>query len=130
MANVPGNLKYSKTHEWVRVEGDIAVIGITDHAQAELGDIVYLDLPEPGRIVESEGQFGEVESVKAVSELFSPVSGEVVEANMAIADTTEVVNDEPYTNGWLIKVRMRDPSELANLLDAADYAKFAEEGGH
>jgi glycine cleavage system H protein len=130
MGNVPGNLKYTRTHEWVRVEGEIAVIGITDHAQAELGDIVYLDLPEPGRIVESEGQFGEVESVKAVSELFSPVSGEVVEANTAIADKTEVVNDEPYTNGWLIKVRMSDPSELANLLDASDYAKFAEEGGH
>src|SRR6185369_330137 len=96
MANVPGDLKYSKTHEWVRVEGEVATIGITDHAQAELGDIVYLDLPEAGRILESESSFGEVESVKAVSELFSPVSGEVVESNTAIADTTEIVNEDPY----------------------------------
>ena len=130
MANVPGDLKYSKTHEWVRVEGDIATVGITDHAQAELGDIVYLDLPEPGRILQHDAPFGEVESVKAVSELFSPVSGEVVEANTAITNTTEIVNEDPYGSGWLIKVRMRDSSELAGLLAAADYTKFAEEGGH
>jgi glycine cleavage system H protein len=129
MANVPGELKYSKTHEWVRVEGDIATIGISDHAQAELGDIVYLDLPEPGRLLKAEDQFGEVESVKAVSELYTPVGGEVVEANTGIRDTTEVVNDDPYGNGWMIKVRMSDPSELDALLAAGDYAKFADEGG-
>jgi glycine cleavage system H protein len=130
MATVPGELKYSKTHEWVRIEGDTATIGITDHAQAELGDIVYLDLPEAGRMLQSEAEFGEVESVKAVSELFSPVSGEVLAANTEIADTTEVVNEDPYGKGWLIKVRMSDPSELSHLMDAADYEKFADEGGH
>ena len=104
MASIPTDLKYSKTHEWVRVEGDVATIGITDHAQAELGDITYLELPEAGRILQNDTQFGEVESVKAVSELFAPLSGEVIEANTGIADTTEVVNEDPYGNGWLIKV--------------------------
>ena len=130
MATVPEGLKYTKTHEWVRVEGVTATIGITDHAQAELGDIVYLDLPEPGRMLEHEGQFGEVESVKAVSELFSPVSGEVVESNTGIANSTEVVNEDPFGKGWLIKVRLANPAELSELLDPADYTKFAEEGVH
>jgi glycine cleavage system H protein len=130
MANVPGELKYSKTHEWVRVEGDIATIGISDHAQAELGDIVYLDLPEPGRILSAEDQFGEVESVKAVSELYSPVSGEVVEANSAISNATEVINDDPYGKGWMIKVRMSSPSDLDGLMTAEAYRPFADEGGH
>jgi glycine cleavage system H protein len=128
--NIPANLKYSKSHEWVRVEGDVAVIGITDHAQDELGDIVYLDLPEVGRVLSAEEQFGEVESVKAVSELYSPVSGEVVEANTSIQDTTEVVNDQPYLEGWLIKVRLSNPVELDSLLDAEAYAAYAEQGGH
>lgn len=130
MARVPDDCKYSKTHEWVRVEGDVATIGITDHAQAELGDIVYLELPEPGRIVQSESQFGEVESVKAVSELNSPVSGEVVEANSDITDSTEIVNEDPFGKGWLIKVRMSDTAQLANLMDAADYVRFADAGSH
>lgn len=131
MATVPPDLKYSKSHEWVRVDADgaVATIGITDHAQAELGDIVYLDLPEAGRIIQHESQFGEVESVKAVSELFSPVSGEVIETNTGIADTTEEVNQDPYGTGWLIKIRMSDPAELTNLMDAADYEKFADAGG-
>jgi len=130
MASVPAELKYSKSHEWVRLEGDVATIGITDHAQAELGDITYLDLPETGRMVQADGLFGEVESVKAVSELFSPVSGEVIEANTDIATATELVNEDPFGKGWLIKVRLSDTSELASLLDAADYQKFADEGGH
>ena len=130
MASIPGDLKYSKTHEWVRISDDVATIGITDHAQAELGDITYLDLPKPGRQLEVDAQFGEVESVKAVSELFAPISGEVLEANTAISDTTEVVNEDPYGNGWLIKVRLSDSAQLANLMDAADYTKYAEEGGH
>ena len=130
MPEVIPNLKYSKTHEWVRLEGDVAVIGITDHAQSELGDITYLDLPESGRVLQHDEQFGEVESVKAVSELFSPVSGEVVETNTDISDTTEVVNQDPFGKGWLIKVRLANPSELASLMDAADYKKFADEGGH
>ncbi len=130
MANTPGTLKYSKTHEWVRVDGDIATIGITDHAQEELGDIVYLNFPETGRTLAFDEQFGEVESVKAVSELFSPVSGEVVEINTSIASTTEVVNDDPYGNGWLLKIKLSDPAELDHLLDAEGYHQFAEEGGH
>ena len=130
MARVPAELKYSKSHEWVRLDGDVATIGITDHAQAELGDITYLDLPEAGRMVQADGLFGEVESVKAVSELFSPLSGEVVEINSEITSATELVNEDPYGKGWLIKVRLSSTEELASLLDAADYEKFADEGGH
>jgi len=131
MAAIPRDLKYTTSHEWVRVApgSDEATIGITDHAQAELGDIVYLDLPETGRIVQREGQFGEVESVKAVSELYSPVSGEVIETNTGISDTTEEVNQDPYGNGWLIKIRMSDTAELSNLMDATEYEKFTESGG-
>ena len=130
MASIPDDLKYSKTHEWVRLENGVVTIGITDHAQAELGDITYLDLPKPGQVLKADAQFGEVESVKAVSELFAPVSGEVVDSNTAISDTTEVVNEDPYGNGWLIKVRLADPAELSGLLDPADYRKYADEGGH
>ena len=130
MATVPAELKYSKTHEWVRVEGDAVTIGITDHAQSELGDVVYVDLPEPGLQLPREAHFGEVESIKAVSELFTPVSGEVIEANTALTEATEAVNDDPYGSGWLIKVRLSDPSELAELMDANDYAKFAAAEGH
>lgn len=128
--NIPAELKYSKTHEWVRIEGDTATIGITDVAQDELGDIVYLDLPEAGRILASEEQFGEVESVKAVSELISPLSGEVVESNTGIQDSTEVVNEQPYADGWLIKVRLSNPSEVEALLSAEEYSAFVSEGGH
>ena len=130
MTSIPDDLKFSKTHEWVRLNGDIATIGISDHAQEELGDITYLDLPTPGKILEMDVQFGEVESVKAVSELFAPLSGEVLETNTDITETTEVVNEDPYGNGWLIKVRIADRTELAGLMDPADYEKFAEAGGH
>lgn len=130
MAKVPSDLKYTRSHEWVRLDGDVATVGITDHAQAELGDIVYLDLPEPGRVLQSDTQFGEVESVKAVSELFAPLTGEVIETNTGITDTTEIVNQDPYGEGWLIRVRVHDSAQLANLLAAGDYEKFAEEGGH
>jgi|SRR5579884_1369827 len=127
--SIPNDLKYSQTHEWARIEGDTATIGITDHAQAELGDIVYLDLPEPGRMLQKGEQFGEVESVKAVSELYSPVSGEVVEANTGITDTTEVLNDDPYGKGWLIKIRLGNSAELSSLMEPADYEKLLAEGG-
>ncbi len=130
MAAVPAELKYSRTHEWVRIEDDVVTVGITDHAQAALGDIVYLDLTEPGRILKIEDRFGEVESVKAVSELFSPVAGEVVETNTDIADTTDVVNTDPYGQGWLMKVRLSDTSHLNELMNAADYEKFADEAAH
>jgi len=127
---VPTDLRYTPTHEWVRVEGDTATIGITDHAQAELGDIVYLELPEPGRVLAREEVFGTVESVKAVSDLYAPVSGEVVEANTAAADATETVNQDPYGAGWLIRVRLADPTEFEALLDAASYEKIVEEAAH
>jgi glycine cleavage system H protein len=130
MGPIPGDLKYSKTHEWVRVQDGVATIGITDHAQAELGDITYLDLPQLGRLLEVDSQFGEVESVKAVSELFAPVSGEVVEINSGISDTTEIVNEDPYGSGWLVKVRLADLADLEKLMGPADYEKYAGEGGH
>jgi len=130
MPTAPQGLKYSKTHEWVRLDADSATIGITEHAQAELGDIVYLDLPEVGRILERDAQFGEIESVKAVSELFSPLSGEVIDTNTGIADKTEVVNDDPYGNGWLIKIQLSNPAELNELMDSVDYERFVDSGSH
>ncbi len=127
MYKVPEGLKYSRSHEWVRLEdSSIAVVGITDHAQAELGDIVYLNLPEPGRMLQYDEQFGEVESVKAVSELYTPLTGEVIESNNPILDNTEIVNEDPYIKGWLIKLRIADPKELENLMDANGYIRMLE----
>ena len=127
---VPSDLKYSTSHEWVRVSGDTATLGITDHAQEELGDIVYLDLPEVGRIISKESIFGAVESVKAVSDLYSPVSGEVVEANTVIGDATETVNQDPFGDGWMVKIRMSDTSELADLMTAEEYDHLIESSAH
>jgi glycine cleavage system H protein len=122
MPEVPGDLKYSKEHEWVRVEdGGIAAIGITDYAQDQLGDVVYLDLPEEGAAVRQFEKMGEIESVKSVSDLFSPMSGEVTERNEVAIDTPEVVNSSPYGEGWLIRVLMTNPAELENLLSADEY---------
>jgi glycine cleavage system H protein len=123
MAN-PAELKYTKEHEWVRLEGDTGTVGITDYAQDQLGDIVLVDLPEAGASVSYMDKFGEIESVKAVSELFSPVTGQVVEVNAALADSPELVNDEPYDGGWMIRVRLSDPSEVDGLLTAAQYEEF------
>jgi glycine cleavage system H protein len=125
--NIPNDLRYSKTDEWVRVEGDIATIGITDYAQSELGDIVYLELPEPGRVLQVDEMFGTVESVKAVADLYAPVAGEVVEVNTAATQRAELLNEDPYGEGWLIKVQITDPSELDNLLTAEQYAAHIEE---
>jgi glycine cleavage system H protein len=125
--NIPIDLRYSKTDEWVRVEGDIATIGITDYAQSELGDIVYLELPEPGRVLQVDEMFGTVESVKAVADLYAPLAGEVVEANTAATQRAELLNEDPYGEGWLIKVQIADPSELDNLLTAEQYAAYIEE---
>lgn len=119
--NHPEGLKYSRTHEWVRVEGDTATIGITDFAQNELGDIVYLELPEVGRTLQREDVFGTVESVKAVSDLYAPVSGEVTAVNDPLMDSPEEINTDPYERGWMIQVRIADPAELDDLLNAADY---------
>jgi glycine cleavage system H protein len=121
--NHPEGLKYSRSHEWVRVEGDTATIGITDFAQNELGDIVYLELPEVGRALQREDVFGTVESVKAVSDLYAPVSGEVIAVNDPLPEAPEEINTDPYERGWMIRVRLADPAELNQLLNAADYEK-------
>lgn len=129
MAN-PKEMKYSKTHEWVHIEDGVALVGITDHAQAELGDVTYIDLPETGRYLKSSELFGEIESVKAVSELFSPVEGEVIESNSDILNATEIVNEDPFGRGWLIKVRLEGTEGLSNLMNADEYELFAAQGGH
>src|SRR5690348_14892482 len=120
----PNNLRYTKEHEWVRVEGDIAVIGITDHAQEELGDIVYVDLPKVGARIEQGKSLGSVESVKAVSDIYSPVSGEVTEVNGTLADAPEKLNSDPHGEAWLVKVRLSNPAEAQGLMSAADYQSY------
>ncbi len=124
----PANLRYTPTHEWVRVEDDRAVVGITDHAQRELGDVVYLELPDVGRTVRAGEPFGTVESVKAVSDLYAPVSGEVVEVNRELTDHPEWINESPYEKGWMIVIRMSDPAELERLLDADAYERSLSSG--
>ena len=126
MANVPEDLHYSKDHEWVRVEGDQAVIGITDYAQNSLGDVVYVELPKSGEEFATNESFGSVESVKAVSEVFTPVSGAVVTINDSLADEPEKVNSDPYGEGWMIQVRMANPGEVDSLLTAAEYEDFTK----
>ena len=122
----PNDLKYSRSHEWVRVEGSEAVVGLTDYAQEELGDIVYIELPEEGGQVEKETAFGVVESVKATEDLFSPVSGKVVEVNSPLDDSPETVNEDPYGDGWLIRLEMTDPDELKDLMNAEQYQVYVE----
>jgi len=120
----PDNYKYTKEHEWVLVEGDTGTIGITDHAQSELGDIVYVDLPKSGAVVVQGKTFGSVESVKAVSDIFSPVSGEVTAVNEALAGAPEKLNEDPHGGAWLIKVRLTAPDETGNLLTASQYQEY------
>jgi glycine cleavage system H protein len=122
--DIPTDLRYTKEHEWVRVEDDTGTIGITDYAQDQLGDIVYLDLPAAGATLAPLEKMGEIESVKAVSDLFSPASGEVVEVNQESVDAPELVNEEPYGRGWLIKVRVSDTSELDGLLSPEAYEEL------
>ena len=119
--------RYSKEHEWVLVDGDTGTVGITDYAQDQLGDIVFVDLPAPGIAVKYMEKFGEIESVKAVSELFSPITGEVAEVNAALADNPQYVNDSPYTEGWMVKVRLGDPGELDKLMTAEQYDAYTQE---
>jgi glycine cleavage system H protein len=121
---VPSDLRYTKDHEWVRVDGDDATIGITDYAATQLGDIVFVELPEVGRSVDQFAAFGVVESVKAVSDLFAPVSGEVVETNAELGSKPELVNGEPYGAGWMLRVRVSDKDQLGELLDAAAYEQL------
>jgi glycine cleavage system H protein len=123
----PENLRYSKEHEWVRLDGDTATIGITDHAQEELGDIVYVDLPKAGTQVALGKTLGTVESVKAVSDIFSPVTGEVLEINPTLADAPEKLNEDPHGEAWLVKVRLKGPPPLDQLMSAAEYEAFIGE---
>jgi glycine cleavage system H protein len=123
--SVPEELQYTKSHEWVRTEGDTATVGITDHAQEELGDIVYVELPEEGATFEAGEPFGTVESVKAVSDLYTPVGGEVVEVNGALDASPEKINEDPYGEGWIVKLRVSDAR--AGLLSASDYEQLLEE---
>ncbi|KAJ4757882.1 Glycine cleavage system H protein [Rhynchospora pubera] len=121
------DLKYNDTHEWVKVDGDSATVGITDHAQDHLGDVVYVELPEVGSTVAQGANFGAVESVKATSDIISPVSGEIVEVNDELSNSPGLVNASPYENGWIIKVKLNDAAELDSLMDSDKYTKFCEE---
>ena len=124
--NLPESLKYTKDHEWVKVEGDVLTIGITDFAQSELGDIVYVDVDTLDEVVEANEVFGSVEAVKTVSDLFMPVTGEVIEFNEGLEDTPEAVNSDAYGEGWMIKVKVEDLSQIDELLDAADYKELIQ----
>ncbi len=123
----PADRRYSKEHEWIRVDGDSGTVGITDYAQDQLGDIVFVDLPSPGTAVRYMEKFGEIESVKAVSELFSPVTGEVTDVNAALADNPQYVNDSPYEDGWMAKVRLAALAELDKLMTAEQYDQYIQE---
>jgi glycine cleavage system H protein len=124
MANIPENLRYSKDHEWVLVDGDTATIGITDYAQQSLGDVVYIDMPRVGDSFDTHESFGSVESVKAVSEIFTPLAGEIVEVNDGLNDAPESVNSDPYGAGWMIKIRMKNSGEADRMLSSEEYEEY------
>jgi len=124
--NIPENLKFTKDHEWIRVEGNEAYVGITEYAQGELGDVVFVEIETEGEKLDKEEVFGTIEAVKTVSDMFMPVSGEVLEVNGKIEDTPEIVNKDPYGEGWLIKISIKDEAELNDLLDAESYKKLLE----
>ncbi len=123
----PEDLKYTKSHEWARIEGDVITVGLSDYAQESLGDIVHIELPEEGKTLEKEEVFGVVESVKAVSDLYCPVKGEVIEANEALTESPEAVNEDPYGEAWLIKIKVADKSALEELMDCEKYKAYVEE---
>ena len=125
---VPPELRYTKDHEWVRIDGDEATVGITDYAATQLGDIVFVELPQAGRVVEQSATFGVVESVKAVSDLFAPLSGEVLAANDALTGSPELINGDPFGDGWMIRLRLKDSAEVDGLLDASAYDALTAEG--
>ncbi|MGZ8869055.1 MAG: glycine cleavage system protein GcvH [Thermoanaerobaculia bacterium] len=126
MANTPEDNRYAKSHEYVHVEGDIGTIGITDYAQKELGDVVFVELPQVGAQLDANDDLGSIESVKAVSELFVPVSGEVIEVNEALADKPELVNTDPYGDGWMIRIRLSAPDDIEALMSAEEYEEYVE----
>jgi len=123
----PDDLKYTRSHEWVRVDGEVGTIGITEHAQKQLGEIVYLELPEVGHVYNANEEFGTVESVKAVSELFTPVAGEVVEVNKAAVTEPGIINDDPFGDGWLVRLKLSSDADADGLLSADDYEKYVRE---
>jgi glycine cleavage system H protein len=129
MSNIPEDLRYSKDHEWALIEGDVATIGITDYAQSSLGDVVYIDFPRVGDTFISHESFGSVESVKAVSEIFTPVAGEVTEVNEGLNDTPEAVNNDPYGDGWMVKFRMDNPGAADGLMSAVEYEEYLSASG-
>lgn len=122
--NTPDNLKYTKDHEWVLIDGDIATVGITDFAQGELGEIVYVEIETEGETLEIEEVFGTIEAVKTVSDLFMPISGEIIEFNEKLEETPEAVNEDPYKDGWMVKIKISDDSQLSDLLDAEAYKEL------
>ncbi|HQA59586.1 MAG: glycine cleavage system protein GcvH [Tepidanaerobacteraceae bacterium] len=122
----PGDLKYHQEHTWAKVEGDVATVGITDYAQDQLGEVLFVDLPEVGDTVTQGEPFGSIESAKVASDLYAPISGEIIEVNEALDDEPELVNSSPYEDGWIIKVKVSDPAEEANLLSSSDYEKTLE----
>lgn len=123
--NIPAELKYTKDHEWVKVEGNEAIVGITDFAQGQLGDVVFIEIETEGETLEHEEVFGTIEAVKTVSDMFMPVAGKVIAVNEKLADTPEIVNKDPYGDGWMIRIAISDPSQLNNLLTAEQYAAIA-----
>jgi len=125
--DVPHDLRYTREHEWVRIEDGVAVVGITDHAQDQLGDVVFVDLPEEGTEMLQFEKFGEIESVKAVSDLFAPLTGEVVDVNARLESEPELVNDSPYGEGWMLKMNIANPPELEALMTSADYERYVRE---
>lgn len=122
--NIPGNLRYTKEHEWIKAEGEIALIGVTEHAQSELGDIVFVEVETVGETLEAGETFGTIEAVKTVSDLYLPVSGEILEFNKSLNDAPEQINKDPYGEGWIVKVKMSNPAEFDSLLDAAEYGEL------
>ena len=129
MSNIPDGLLYTKDDEWIRVEGDEAVIGLTDYAQDALSDIVYIELPDAGEFFDSGESFAVVESVKAAADMYMPIGGEVVESNEALLDTPEILNSDPYDAGWMMRIKIVDPGEIESLLDPAAYGEFCDERG-
>lgn len=126
----PDDYRYTTEHEWVRVEDDIAVLGVTDFAQKELGDVVFVELPQVGHVYDAGDEIGSIESVKAVAEVFTPLAGEIVEVNEALADDPELINEDPHVDGWLVKVRYSASSDLDSLMDAEAYGEFVQQGKH
>ncbi|MEO8274769.1 MAG: glycine cleavage system protein GcvH [Thermoanaerobaculia bacterium] len=126
----PDDYRYTTEHEWVRVEDDLAVVGVTDFAQKELGEVVFVELPQVGHVYDAGDEIGTIESVKAVAEIFTPLAGEVVEINEALADDPELINEDPHVDGWLIKIRYSASSDLDSLMDAESYGEFVQQGKH